>query len=145
MYHKSRTSRWKWKKRTSKADQARHGWNKKSTNHLGLDIVYICTYNAENKYINAENEEVLIAVGEERCILQAILKKKNWMGHVMRDDSLLKLVIKGRMLGKKPRGRPKMGIIDDLKEGSYTEMKRRAEHRDKWRTWMPRTCREAEN
>ena len=38
-----------------------------------------------------------------------------------------------------------MGMIDDLKEGNYAEMKRRAEDRDRWRTWMPRTCREAEN
>jgi len=33
-----------------------------------------------------------------------------------------------------------MGMIGDLKEERYTEMKRRAEDRDKWRTWMPRTC-----
>jgi hypothetical protein len=58
---------------------------------------------------------------------------------------LLKLMIEGRMTGKRPRGRPRMGMIDDLKEGNYAEMKRRAEDRDKWRTWMPRTCREAEN
>jgi hypothetical protein len=78
------------------------------------------------------NEEVLTAVGEERCIVQAILKrKKNWIGHVKRGDSLLKLVIDGRMLGKKPRGRPRMGMIDDFKEARYTEMKRRAEDRDK--------------
>jgi hypothetical protein len=92
------------------------------------------------------NEKVLSAVGEERCIVQAILKrKKNWIGHVMRGDSLLKLVIERRMLGKKPRGRPRLGMIDDLKEGSYTDMKRRAEDRDKWTTCMPRTCRKAEN
>jgi hypothetical protein len=31
-----------------------------------------------------------------------------------------------------------MGMIGDLKEGSYTEMTRRAEDRDKWRrAWMP--------
>jgi hypothetical protein len=46
-------------------------------------------------------------------------------------NSLLKLVLEGRMVGKKPRGRPRMSMIDDLKEGSYTEMKRRAEDRDK--------------
>jgi hypothetical protein len=63
------------------------------------------------------NEEVLTAVGEERCIVQTLLKrKKNWMGHVIRGDRLLKLVIEGRMLGKKPRGKPRMGMIDDLKE-----------------------------
>jgi hypothetical protein len=92
------------------------------------------------------NEEVLTAVSEERCIVQAILKpKKNWICHVMRGDSLLKLVIEGRMLGKKPRGRPRLVMIDDLKEGSYTEMKRRSEDRDKWRILMPRTYRKAEN
>jgi hypothetical protein len=92
------------------------------------------------------NEEVLAAVGEERCFVQATVKrKKNWIGYVVRGNSLLKLVLEGRMVGKKPRGRPRMGMIDDLKEGSYTEMKRRAEDRDKWRAWMPRTCRKAEN
>ena len=92
------------------------------------------------------NEEVLVAVGEERCFVQAIVKrKKNWIGHVVRGNSLSKLVIEGRMVGKKPRGRPRMGMIDDLKEGNYAEMKRRAEDRDKWRAWMPSTCRKAEN
>jgi hypothetical protein len=40
-----------------------------------------------------------------------------------------------------PRGRPRLGTINDLKEGSYTEMKSRTEDRDKWRTLMPRACR----
>jgi hypothetical protein len=92
------------------------------------------------------NEEVLKPVGDERCLGQAIVKRKNnWIALVMRGNSLLKLVMEGRMVGKKPRGRPRMGMIDDLKEGSYTEMKRRAEDRDKWRIWMQRNCRRAEN
>jgi hypothetical protein len=50
------------------------------------------------------------------------------------------------MVDKKARqSRPKMGMIDDLKAGSYTEMYSRAADRDKWRKWMPRTCRKAEN
>jgi len=70
------------------------------------------------------NEEVVAAVGEERCFAPAIVKrKKNWRGHVVRGNSLLKLVLERRMVVKKPRGRPRMGMIDDLKEGSYTEMK----------------------
>jgi hypothetical protein len=92
------------------------------------------------------NEEVLAAVGEERCFVQEIVKgEKNWIGHVVRGKSLLKLVLEERMVGKKPIGRPRMGMIDYLKEGSCTEMKRRAEDRDKWRAWMPWTCRKAED
>ena len=37
-----------------------------------------------------------------------------------------------------------MGLIDDLKKGSYESMKRKAEDRERWRVWLPRTCREAE-
>ena len=64
---------------------------------------------------------------------------------IVRGDSLLKLVLEGRMKGKRPRGRLRIGMIDELKEGSYVNMKRRAEDREKWRCWMPRTCRRAEN
>ena len=92
------------------------------------------------------NEEILSLVGEEICLMKTIIKrKKDWIGHVVRGDNLLKRVLEGRMEGKKPRGRPRMGMIDDLKEGSYTEMKRRTDDRETWRAWMPRTCRRAEN
>ena len=73
------------------------------------------------------NEKVPAAVGEERCFVQAIVKrKKNWIGHVVRGNSLLKLVLEGRMVGRNHSslpGMPRMGMIDDLKEGSYTENK----------------------
>jgi len=40
------------------------------------------------------------------------------------------------------RGRPRMGMINDLIEESYPPhvMKRKAENRDDWRIWRPRTC-----
>jgi hypothetical protein len=67
------------------------------------------------------NEEVLTAEGKQRCVVEALLKRrKNSTGHVMRVNSLLKPVTVGRMVGKKPKGRPRMGMIDDLKGGSYT-------------------------
>ena len=75
------------------------------------------------------NEEVLRLVGEERCMLEVIAKrKKAWIGHVVRGDGLLKLVIEGRMEGKRPRGRPRMGMIDDIMMGSYEHMKRRVKY-----------------
>src|SRR5580698_4617377 len=92
------------------------------------------------------NEEILSLVVQERCLMKTIIKrKKDWIGHVVRGDNLLKGVLEGRMEGKKPRGRPGMGMIDDLKEGSYTEMKRRSDDRETWRAWMSMTCRKAEN
>ena len=33
-----------------------------------------------------------------------------------------------------------VGMIDDLKEGSYASVKRRVEDRERWRVWLPRTC-----
>ena len=79
-------------------------------------------------------------VEEERNFVVTIEKrKKNWIGHIVRGNGLLKLVLEGRMEGKRPRGRPRIGMIDELKEGSYVSMKRRAEDREKWKVWIPRT------
>ena len=62
------------------------------------------------------NEEILGLVGEERFMLEVLAKKKKaWIGcHVLREDMLLETVIEGRMYGKRPRGRPIMGMMDDI-------------------------------
>ena len=61
-------------------------------------------------------------------MLEVIAKrKKAWIGHVMRGDGLLKLVIEGRIEDKRPNSRPRMGMIDDIMMGSYEHMKRRAQ------------------
>jgi hypothetical protein len=87
------------------------------------------------------NQEVLRLVGEDLQIVETIIRrKKNWIGHILRGDSLLKDTIEGRMEGKRPRGRPRIGMLDELKEDSYDAMKRLAEDRQQWRCWMPRTC-----
>ena len=92
------------------------------------------------------NEQILTEIGEQRSILYKILnRKKNWIGHVVRGHGLLKQVIEGRMEGRRGRGRPRTGMLDDLKETSYVNMKRRAEDREAWKVWVPRTCRKAEN
>ncbi len=92
------------------------------------------------------NEEVLTMVNENRCLIRTIYqRKKNWIGHVLRGDGLLRDVLEGRMLGKRPRGRPRRGMIDDLMEGSFVKMKRRAEGRKEWREWVPGTCLRAEH
>ena len=92
------------------------------------------------------NEQVLREVREERSLLENVVKrKKNWIGHIVRGEGLLKHVMEGRTEGKRGRGRPRLGMISNWKEGSYVKMKRRAEDREVWRSWVPRTCLRTEN
>src|SRR6218665_2198444 len=87
------------------------------------------------------NEEVLQMVQEERSIMDVIWRrKKNWIGHILRGESLLREVIEGRMIGKITRGRKRLGMLNEfLKESSYAELKRKAENRKEWRIRKPRT------
>ena len=72
------------------------------------------------------NEEVLERVGTDRQLINALRnRKKSWIGHVLRGDGLLKEVIEGRMEGKRIRGRPRLGTLDDLIKHSYVDMKRK--------------------
>ena len=58
----------------------------------------------------------------------------------------MKLVLEGRMEeGKRPRGRPRMGMIDDVLDETYGDMKRKAENQESYRIWKPRICPWAEN
>jgi len=70
-------------------------------------------------------------------------KKKNWIGHAVREERLLKEVLEGRMEGKRTRRR-RMGMIDDLLEGTYVEINTREEKTERiCKVWMVRTCQSA--
>jgi hypothetical protein len=82
-------------------------------------------------------------VDETRCLIRTVgERKKNWIGHVLRGDGLLRDVLEGRMLGSRPQGRPRMGMTEELREvrikgnrkgkESFGSMKRRAEDREGW-------------
>ena len=45
-----------------------------------------------------------------------VRRKKNWIGHIMRGDGLMKEVMKRKMEGKRGRGRERIGMIDELME-----------------------------
>ena len=75
-------------------------------------------------------------VKERRHLLKIIrTRKKRWIGHLLRHDSLLRDVIEGRMEGKRPRGRKRMMLLEDIKDGgrSYYKTKRQAKERELWR------------
>src|SRR5437899_12913092 len=83
------------------------------------------------------NEIVLERVGVERELINMLRnRKKRSIGHVLRGDGLLKEVIEGRMEGNKPRGRPRLGMLDDLITVSYVDMKRKAEDRERWKGYV---------
>ena len=70
-------------------------------------------------------------MNEKRSLIKTIWdRKKNWIGHVVRGDDLMKLVLEGRMVEKRPRGRPRMDMIDDVLDETYVDMKRKAENRE---------------
>jgi hypothetical protein len=87
------------------------------------------------------NDEGLTIVDETRCLIRTIgERKKIWIGHVLRGEGLLRDVLEGRMLGRRPQGRPRMGMIEEVREvvmkgnrkkkESFGSMKRRAEDRE---------------
>jgi len=82
------------------------------------------------------NEEILLMVDEKRSLIGIIRsRQRNWLGHIMRVDSLLRTIIKGRMEGKKKRGRPRMMLLDWMMKDDYNKLKERAAHRSEWRHW----------
>ena len=90
----------------------------------------IFLYNLCNVHIEIEKEKrTLIDVMRSR--------KKKWIGHVLRGSGLFKEIIEGRIVGKRPRGRKRAKMLDDMKEGEelYAEMKERARQRENWRTF----------
>ena len=81
--------------------------------HHKIGSIELCIWHRMEKISwteNISNEEVLKLVEEERSLLTITRKRqRNWMGHIMRGDSLQREIIEGRMEGKRGRGRPRQG------------------------------------
>ena len=59
------------------------------------------------------NEEVLNKVGEKRSLINTITRRqKNWIGHVLRGNNLIKELSEGRLYGKKRREKPRQQMLD---------------------------------
>src|SRR5215469_5110905 len=81
-----------------------------------------------------KNTDVLQRVHEERQLLQMIRERqRKWIGHILRGNSLLRIIIEGRMDGKKQRGRPRMMTLDWISGDGYSKLKNAAQDRESWR------------
>ena len=82
-----------------------------------------------------KNAVVLERVGEGRIMLELIRKRKrNWLGHWLKTNCLLKDAIEDMVNGKKVRGRRTYQIIDNIMiNGLCEDTKRKAEKRVDWR------------
>jgi len=81
------------------------------------------------------NVDVLERVNEQRQMLKMIMKRKrNWLGHWMRRNCLMKDALEGMIHGRKIHGRRRYQLIDNIRvNGSYADTKRMAENRLEWR------------
>jgi len=75
------------------------------------------------------NEEVLeMYMQETRMLIKTLRdRQKNWVGHILRSNSLLRTVWEGRMEGKKVVGRPRTKVLDSIIQetdgGTYEVLK----------------------
>jgi len=49
-------------------------------------------------------------------------RKTNWVEYILREQSLLRDVMEGRMEGRRTRRRRRVGMIDDLERGIYVRL-----------------------
>ena len=72
---------------------------------------------------------VLTIVDKSRCLSKTIgERKRNWIGHILRGDGLLTDVLEGRMFRGRPQGRPRMGMIEELREIEMKAAKKKRKH-----------------
>jgi hypothetical protein len=82
------------------------------------------------------NEEVLNLVEEKRSLVDTVkTRQKNWIGHLLRGDSLQRDIMEGRLEGKRSRGRPRQKLLDWMMEKGYRELKEKAQQQEEWSHW----------
>src|SRR6476469_7789419 len=98
-------------------------WNmrKEEINRLNASEIWVCRRMGKVSWMDKRtNKQVLISMNGKRSLIKTIWdRKKNWIGHVVRGDGLMKLVLEGRMKEKRPRERPRIGMIDDVLNETY--------------------------
>ena len=87
------------------------------------------------------NEEVLKMTNSKRSLKEEIVNRKaQYFGHVIRRGKLQRLLLEGKMEGRRGRGRPRKAWFDDVSEAtgsSYVQCVRKAQRRE---LLLPRTA-----
>src|SRR6218665_3293591 len=79
-------------------------------------------------------------VEEERSLLTIIrTRQRNWMGHIIRGDSLQREIIEGGLEGKRGRGIPRQKLLDWMMSEGYRKLKEEIQHRETWSHWRSTT------
>ena len=74
------------------------------------------------------NEQVFERIGEKTLLNNIPCRKTNWIGHILRRNSLLHDAIEGKITEVKGVGRRRTRLLDDLRNiKRYWELKEEAE------------------
>ena len=57
-------------------------------------------------------------------------RQKNWIGHILRGNSIHRKILEGRMEGKRGIGRPRQKFMDWLMEDGHGKLDEKAQHRE---------------
>jgi len=69
-----------------------------------------------------------------RALLDNVRHRKfRWIGHILRQDLLLRDIIEGRMKGKATRESKRLQMLSNVISKSYEELKRKVEDRSWWK------------
>ena len=84
------------------------------------------------------NEDVMKMINTKEYVVPTIKKRQlSFFGHMIRRDNMHRLLLEGKIDGKRGRGRPRAEWMDNIFEwigtSDYGEVVRMAQNRERWR------------